>query len=75
MTTGFIIVFSLFVLMLVFWNLMVVSSRKYYEEIRDNANIETEKELIDLCNQALDQANATRMFYYKLWRRVKGWLS
>jgi len=75
MTTGFIIVFSLFVLMLIFWNLMVVSSRKYYEEIRDNANIETEKELIDLCNQALDQVNATRMFYYKLWRRVKGWFS
>ncbi len=50
------------------WRIMIRYARKTYEEIRDNANIETQQELITYCNLALDKINRQNMFFRWLFK-------
>lgn len=56
------------VLSIVVWCIMIRYARKTYERIRDNANIETEQELITYCNLALDKINRQNMFFRWLFK-------
>lgn len=67
-----IILFSI-VSLLILWIIMVNNSRKFYERIRDNADIETEQFLIKGCNQALDEVNSQRIYFYLKWQKIKSW--
>lgn len=68
-----IILFSI-VSLLVLWVVMVNNSRKFYERIRDNADIETEQELIQSCNACLDQVNKQHIYCRNIINRFKSWL-
>lgn len=60
--------FAILIMLCIAWHLMVRSARRFYERIRDNADIETEQELITYCNLALDEVNRQHRFLRWLFR-------
>lgn len=67
------IFFAIILVLAYLYHLLVVYARKFYERIRDNADIESDGFLINGCNQALDEINATHMYYRRIINKIARW--
>lgn len=57
-----IIIFAILFLLYVIGTFMKIKAIQYYEEMREDVNIEKEKEIIEECNRRLDILRSNKIF-------------
>lgn len=69
-----LIILAVLSVSIVIWMLMLRRSRKFYERLREDADLEKDKELIEACNYALDRVNRQHIYFHYRLHKLKKWL-